>query len=133
MVECADVVNTYMTNPHIDARIRGRECAGVLFASIRGEVRPVMALEKPPVAVNILRQGTSDSPMRELVAMAAQAAARTGVLPVSIAEGFPYADVCEMGMAVVAVADADEDLARHLARDPADHRRQGRPLAAGRV
>ena len=117
MVECADVVNTYMTNPHLDARIRARECAEVLFASIRGEVRPVMALEKPPVAVNILRQGTSDSPMRELVALAAQAATRTGVLSVSIAEGFPYADVSEMGMAVVAVTDDDADLARQVARE----------------
>lgn len=117
MVECATVVNTYMTNPHIDARIRARECAEVLFRAIRGEVRPVMALEKPPVAVNILRQGTSDSPMRELVAMAAQAAAREGVLSVSIAEGFPYADVEEMGMAFLAVTDDDADLARRIARE----------------
>lgn len=117
MVECATVVNTYMTNPHLDARLRARECAEVLFRAVRGEVRPVMALEKPPVAVNILRQGTSDSPMRELVAMAAAAAARPGVLSVSIAEGFPYADVPEMGMAVVAVTDDDASLARDIARE----------------
>lgn len=117
MVECATVVNTYMTNPHLDACLRARECAEVLFRAVRGEVRPVMALEKPPVAVNILRQGTSDSPMRELVAMAAAAAARPGVLSVSIAEGFPYADVPEMGMAVVAVTDDDASLARDIARE----------------
>lgn len=117
MVECATVVNTYMTNPHLDARLRARECAEVLFRAVRGEVRPVMALEKPPVAVNILRQGTSDPPMRELVAMAAAAAARPGVLSVSIAEGFPYADVPEMGMAVVAVTDDDVSLARDIARE----------------
>lgn len=117
MVDCATVANTYMTNPHLDARLRARECAEVLFRAVRGEVRPVMALEKPPVAVNILRQGTSDSPMRELVAMAARAAARPGVLSVSIAEGFPYADVPEMGMAVVAVTDNDASLAHDVARE----------------
>lgn len=117
MVECATVVNTYMTNPHLDARLRARECAEVLFGAKRGEVRPVMALEKPPVAVNILRQGTDDSPMRELVAAAAQAATKPGVLSVSIAEGFPYADVEEMGMAFVAVTDDDADLARDVARE----------------
>jgi microcystin degradation protein MlrC len=115
MVECATVVNTYMTNPHLDARLRARQCAEVLFGTIRGEVRPVMALEKPPVAVNILRQGTSDSPMRELVALAARAATRPGVLSVSIAEGFPYADVSEMGMAAVVVTDDDVGLAREIA------------------
>lgn len=117
MVDCANVANTYMTNPHLDARLRARECAEVLFRAVRGEVRPVMALEKPPVAVNILRQGTSDSPMRELVAMAAREAARPGVLSVSLAEGFPYADVPEMGMAVVAVTDNDASLARDIARE----------------
>ena len=117
MVECATVVNTYMTNPHLDPRLRARECADLLFRVVREEIRPVMALEKPPLAVNILRQGTTDSPMAELVAMAAEAATRPGVLSVSIAEGFPYADVSEMGMAFLAVTDGDADLADEIARE----------------
>ncbi|WP_419921147.1 M81 family metallopeptidase [Candidatus Poriferisodalis sp.] len=117
MVDCATVVNTYMTNPHLDPRLRARECADLAFRVVRGEIHPVMALEKPPLAVNILRQGTTDSPMAELVAMAAQAATRPGVLSVSIAEGFPYADVEEMGMAFLAVTDGDADLAGEIARE----------------
>ena len=117
MVDCATVVNTYMTNPHLDPRLRARECADLLFSVVRGEIHPVMALEKPPLAVNILRQGTTDSPMAELVEMAAQAATRPGVLSVSIAEGFPYADVEEMGMAFMAVTDGDADLAGEIARE----------------
>ena len=116
MVDCPTVVNTYMTNPHLDPRARARESADLLFRAVRGEIRPVMAVEMPPLVVNILRQGTSDSPMRELVALAAEAAARPGVLSVSIAEGFPYADVEEMGMAFLAVTDGDADLARGIAR-----------------
>ena len=117
MVDCATVVNTYMTNPHLDPRLRARECADLAFRVVRGEIHPVMALEKPPLAVNILRQGTTDSPMAELVEMAAQAATRPGVLSVSIAEGFPYADVEEMGMAFLAVTDGDADLAGEIARE----------------
>ncbi len=117
MVERATVVNIYMTNPHLDPRLRARQCADLIFRVVRGEIHPVMALEKPPLAVNILRQGTSDSPMKELVALAAEAATRPGVLSVSIAEGFPYADVEEMGMAFLAVTDDDAELAGVIARE----------------
>jgi microcystin degradation protein MlrC len=117
MVEQATVVNIYMTNPHLDPRLRARQCADLIFGVVRGEIHPVMALEKPPLAVNILRQGTSDSPMKELCALASEAAKRPGVLSVSIAEGFPYADVEEMGMAFLAVTDGDADLARGIARE----------------
>lgn len=117
MIECADVVNIYLTNPHLDPRLRARQCADLVFRLVRGEIHPTMALEKPPVAANILRQGTSDSPMKELCALATEAAARPGVLSVSIAEGFPYADVEEMGMAFLAVTDGDPELAREIAQE----------------
>ena len=114
MVENATVLNTYMTNPHLDPRPRARQVADLIAATIRGEIDPVMALEMPPVAINILRQGTSDSPMKELVAMAHAEAERPGVLSVSIAEGFPYADVEEMGMAVVTLTDGRPELAEEI-------------------
>jgi microcystin degradation protein MlrC len=90
-----------------------------------------MVIEKPPLAVNILRQGTSDSPMKELVALAAEAATRPGVLSVSIAEGFPYADVEEMGMAFLAVTDADAVLAGEIARELARAAWEVRPELEG--
>lgn len=66
--------------------------------------------------VNILNQGTSDSPMKELMALAAAQAARPGVLSVSVVEGYPYADVEEMGMSFLAVTDGDAALAQEVAR-----------------
>jgi len=116
MIEYGTVVNTYMTNPHLDPRLRARQVADLIIQTVRGEIDPVSAIETPPLAINILRQGTSDSPMRELVAMAAEEAALPGVLSVSIAEGFPYADVEKMGMAFFAVTDGDADLSRAVAR-----------------
>lgn len=116
MVTDATVVNTYMTNPHVDARKRARQVAELVFRTVRGDVRPVTAIERPPLVVNILRQGTDDAPMRDLVALAAAAESRPGVLSVSIAEGFPYADVDEMGMTFLAVTDGDSLLAAEITR-----------------
>lgn len=120
LVATVDVMTVYHTNPHIDARERGLEAAHLVARTIRGEIRPTMALETPPVAINILRQGTDDEPMRSLMAKAFACAARDGVLSVSVAEGFPYADVAEMGMAFLAMTDNDPALAQAIAREVAD-------------
>lgn len=116
LVEHADVVTVYQTNPHVDAREQGLACARLLARTIRGEIRPVMALAQLPLAAGILRMGTGQEPMRGLLAQAREQEGRRGVLSVSLVEGFPYADVAEMGMSVIAVADADPTLAADAAR-----------------
>lgn len=115
MIEHCDVLNTYLTNPHVDARMRARQIADLALATARGEIRPVMRIETPPLVIGILQQGTADLPMRNLVELAEQFAARDGVLSVSVVEGFPYADVPEMGMSFIAVTDGDEALAADVA------------------
>ena len=80
MVRIPTVVNTYMTNPHLDAKVRALQCAELVFRTVRGEIVPVAALEALPLIVNILRQGTSDVPMRDLVEQARVAEQRPGVL-----------------------------------------------------
>lgn len=117
MISNATVVNIYMTNPHLDPRLRARQVGDLIIRTVRGEIDPVMELITPPLVINILRQGTSDEPMKGLVAQAHAAAERPGVLSVSIAEGFPYADVDEMGMAFLAVTDGDRALAREIASE----------------
>ncbi len=128
LVDNADVVTVYQTNPHVDARVRALEAARLIYRTVRGEIRPTIALEMPPVAINILRQGTDDSPMKELLERAATQAQRRGVLSVSVVEGYPYADVAEMGMSFLAVTDDDPVLARDvattLARSAWDQRKE---------
>lgn len=120
MVVPADIVTVYQTNPHIDARAQALLCGRLLVRTIRGEIRPRMALATPPLVVNILNQGTSDEPMSELLAVAQAQRKRPGVLSVSVVEGYPYADVPEMGMSFIAVTDDDQaladDVAHQLAR-----------------
>ncbi len=84
--------------------------------TIRGEISPVQALEMPPVVINIVKQFTGEEPMRGIVADAEAVIRQPGMLSASVAEGYPYADVAEMGMAFLAISDGDAIVARDAAR-----------------
>lgn len=120
MVAALDVVTMFQTNPHVDAFDQGLAAARLLGRTIRDEIRPTLALAAPPLAVNILKQGTDDEPMAGILRVAREHEQDQGVLAVFVCEGFPYADVPEMGLSVVAVTDGAEDLAHHTARAIAD-------------
>jgi microcystin degradation protein MlrC len=116
LVENVTATVVYRTNPHLDPRPRALECADIIVRTIRGEIRPVQALEMPPVVINIVKQFTGEEPMRSLVNDAEDVISRSGMLSASVAEGYPYADVAEMGMAFLAISDGDEQAAREAAR-----------------
>ena len=109
---------TYRGNPHLDQEERGREAARLLARTMRGEVRPVQALEAPPLFVQISKQYTAVR-ARPLAVRRSHSGgdglAWESSLPAS-AMGFYYADVPEMGTTFVAVADGDAGLARRAAR-----------------
>jgi microcystin degradation protein MlrC len=115
MVEGSTVTVIYRTNPHVDPDLRGEECAELIVRTVRGEVRPVQALCQVPVAIDITRHATAESPMRELLASLDEVLARPGILSASIAEGYPWSDVPEMGMSCLVVSDGDPALARSAA------------------
>jgi microcystin degradation protein MlrC len=115
IVEECDVVTIYQTNPHIDTYEQAVHCADLVLRTIRGEINPVMYLADPPLLVNILSQGTSDEPMAELLRVAQREWQKPGALWVGIGEGYPYADVPEMGMTFLAISDGDPVLAKELA------------------
>jgi microcystin degradation protein MlrC len=119
-LEPATVTLLWQTNPHVDCRERGLRTAELIAQTVRGEIRPVQAIEKPPLALNILVQGTSMEPMRTFLAAARALEEELGILSAGIGEGFPYADVPHLGMAFVAISDGDEAKARAGARRLAD-------------
>jgi len=112
MVAACNALIAYRTNPHLDQQARGEEAAELLGRTLRGEVRPVMAASYPPVAMNIERQCTAESPSRELLAEADRWRREPGVLTNSVLLGFPYADVAEMGSAFITVTNNDLALAQ---------------------
>lgn len=121
MVENVDATVFYRTNPHLDAAPRAVECADIVVRAIKGEVSPVQALEMPPLVVNIVKQFTGEEPMMGLMQDADEVIARPGILSASVVQGYPYADVPEMGMSFLAVADGDETAARDAAQWLARH------------
>lgn len=119
MVAHADALIGYDTYPHVDACERGQEALALLRRTIRGEVRPVAALAQVPMLIGPPRQCTLLSPMRDLMSLVHEREQQPGLLSVTLAGGFPFADIHDVGAAVVAVADGEETLARETAAEVA--------------
>jgi microcystin degradation protein MlrC len=106
----------YRTNPHVDQRECGMRAASLLAATVRGSVRPHTALAKPPVIINIMVQDTSQEPLKSLMLQVRRLEEQPGILAASLLPGFAYADVPQMGPAVLIVADTAERARREADR-----------------
>lgn len=110
MLAHCNAIIAYRTNPHLDQRERGEDAARLLAGIFRGDVKPVMALAATPLAVPISAQNTANlflfDDLREVLNC-------PGILSASVALGFYYADVEEMGTSFLAVANGDRALAEH--------------------
>ncbi|RMG37241.1 MAG: M81 family peptidase [Planctomycetota bacterium] len=115
MVQQTDALIGYRTNPHVDQRERGLEAARLLMRTLAGEVRPVQAAAFPPLVINIQRQDTDASPLKEHLAAFDHVRRDPRVLSASLLLGFPYADVPQMGCATLVVADGDPSTAHRAA------------------
>lgn len=115
LVKDATALIIYKTCPHIDQPERGLQAAELLVRTIRGEVQPASAIVKPEVLFNIVYHNTSSGPMQQLMDAAIALEAQPGILATSIAAGYQYADVPDMGPAIVVIADGDADLAQREA------------------
>ena len=124
MIDNTTATVLYRSNPHLDASLRALECAEIIVRTIKGEVRPAQALEMPPMVINIVKQFTGEEPMRSFIQDANEVIGRPGMLSASVAEGYPYADVEQMGMGFLAISDGT--------RSPRAMEPAGWPSAHGR-
>ncbi len=126
MATACDAMIAYRSNPHLDQFQVGKQTAELMFETLRGNVRPTMAIATPPVAINIQKQETTVAPCLPLYQLANDQLADPEVLANSIMLGFPYSDVEEMGAAFMVVTDNDQEKAQHLVDELAaylvDHR-----------
>ncbi len=113
IVDNATIVTGYRTYPHIDTYDTAKRAGEILLATMRGEVRPVMAWGNVPMLPHVMRQGSDDHPNRELQARAA-AMTTEGALAASLFTGFPHADIANAGLSAVVVTDGDRALAERL-------------------
>jgi microcystin degradation protein MlrC len=115
LLEMADVIVGYDTYPHVDQIERGLETAELIVRTIRREITPCMALEKPPMLIVPYKQATAAYPMNELLTLAHQG--EREALSITISGGFPYSDVPNAGPSVLVITDNQPELARRLARE----------------
>lgn len=102
LLDTVDVLRIYQTNPHVDARDQALECRAEVLEMLGGAPRPATAFTALPLVINIVRQDTSREPLAAILARCREVEQADGMLDVSVAEGFPYADVAQMGVSVVA-------------------------------
>ncbi len=116
-IDLSDALVIYKEVPHIDQRERGLQAARIMSRIVRGEVKPVQAIRKPPLLYNILYHNTKREPMLPLVEEARRLERENPkILAVSVPVGYQYADVPQMGPSVVVVTDDDRELAEREAK-----------------
>lgn len=121
VVELSTALIIYKSYPHLDHRERGLQAASLIVRTIKGEIRPVQALVKPPMLLNIVHQNTNVPPMDGVMEAVRSLEEQPAILAASMAGGYQYADVPEMGPAAVVLTDGAPALARQGARQLADH------------
>lgn len=114
MVELADSLVIYRTNPHIDIAERGREAAGLIGKMIGG-MKVCSAFVKLPLIAPSQTQLTDRSPLRDVMKFAQDQLRLPGILNVSIATGFVLADTPNCGMSVVVTSAGDKRSAKLIA------------------
>ena len=113
MLAQADAIITFKEYPHIDAGARGRELFRLCVDAAAGQTRPVMAAFDCRM-VHLFP--TPAGPMAAFVAEMQEQEGRDGVLSLSLGHGFPWGDVEDSGVRMLAVTNGDEAGARAVAR-----------------
>lgn len=120
MVAGCDVVTTYDTYPHVDGAARAQEAVDLLARTVRREIRPTMALAKPPLLPVPQAQFTARSPFKILFDRAHAIEAAGDALSITVAGGFAYSDVPEAGLGILVTTDDDRPAAERIAGELAE-------------
>jgi microcystin degradation protein MlrC len=106
LVDGADIIVAYRTNPHRDHVSVGVHAARLLLRTVVGEVRPVMTWRSLPM---ILGGGSTIDllePMRSILRRARTMEKLPGILSTSVCMCHPWNRHPELGWSVLVVADA---------------------------
>jgi microcystin degradation protein MlrC len=115
MVDNADVLVVYRTNPHVDMAERGIESAAHMRELLGGECATA-ALVKLPFIPPSVTQNTKSGPYADIIAYG-QSKIDARVMNVSVVSGFSLGDSIKNGMSVIVTTRDDAVLAKLLATD----------------
>jgi microcystin degradation protein MlrC len=119
--DAADAVFIIKRYPHYDTTLQGERAARVMIKTIRGTYTPTMATRKPGVITPSVFQGTGVSPAMDIMERARRWECQEKDAYVSVAFGFAYADVPDVGATVMVVTNDDQKLADRIADDMSDY------------
>ena len=118
MVESADVLISYLTNPHVDMVQRGEEAAHHMCTLLSGVAAHAKFIRLPltPPSVTLL---TEKGPYAELIDYGQRRQREYGgdILNVSVLGGFVYSDTPKNGLAVIVTSRQNLEPAEELARE----------------
>lgn len=121
MANAATTLIGYDTYPHVDYTARGEEAANLMIAIMQGAANPVVAYRQVDLLVATPRQCTLQGPMADAFRLVHALEREPGIINITLAGGFPFADIRDAGIAVVVTANADNDLAQRTADKLADY------------
>lgn len=119
MVDHVDGLVADRTQPHQPFET-GQLAGKMLFALLRGEIKPTIAWQKIPMITHQEQFLTSQGPMKEWFDLAREMETRPEVISASTFPMQPWLDVPEGGWAAAVVTDGDMALARRLAAELAN-------------
>lgn len=115
MVEEADILIAYRTNPHVDQEERAEEAARLMIEMWNG-MKPETAFIRLPLVAPSVTLLTSDGPYADLINYG-QEKKSNAIANVSVVAGFVYGNTPMNGIATIVTAREDVNAARNLAGD----------------
>ncbi|MCE2473014.1 MAG: M81 family metallopeptidase [Anaerolineae bacterium] len=114
LIDAVDAIVIFKEYPHTDINERAEELFAIIADAAEGKTRPTMALYDCRMIGLFL---TPFEPMRGFVDDMSAREAEPGVLSLSLAHCFPWADVPSCGAQMLAISDDDPALAANLAQE----------------
>ena len=122
MVEAADVLVSYLTNPHVDMLERGEEAAHILRAILGGAAAPQAAFIRMPIVPPSVTLLTREGPYADLIdyGQCRKRELAGEILNVSILGDFAFSDTPFNGIGIVVTGRRSPEPAQRLAREIAE-------------
>lgn len=117
MVDEADMLIAYRTNPHVDMIERGMDAAFAMRAMLGG-MRPRAAFVKLPMITPAVSMNTDQGPYADIIAYGQSLIDHT-ILDVSVVANFSLGDTPKNGLSVIVTAKGDGARARAVATNVA--------------